>query len=145
MPGRNHFILLLMAGLAACGGDTSTTAEVPVWIEDSAGVRIVAHQGIPTAKTTFRIATEPLYRHGANPGDYTFQEVTVGLLLPDGSAAVYDPWNGELVVLGRDEATYEVLATEGEGGRGKSGAQWDQVVPCDGVAWGLMFSRQRAL
>ena len=107
--------VMLLAALAACGDDTSTTADVPVQIEDSAGVRIIAYQGTPSAKTAFRIATEPLYRHGANPGDYTFQEVTVGRLLPDGSAAVYDPWNAELVVLGRDGATYQVLATEGEG------------------------------
>ena len=79
-------------------------------------MRIVAYQGIPTAKTAFRIATEPLYRHGANPGDYTFQEVTVGLLLPDGSAAVYDPverpnwWFSAA-----DEATYEGAR---HGGRG---------------------------
>ena len=106
---------LLLAALAACADDTSTTAEIPVQIEDSAGVRVVTYQGSPPARTAFHLAPEPSYRHGANPGDYTFQEVSIGRLLPDGAAAVFDPWNNELVVLGRDGATYRVLAGEGEG------------------------------
>ena len=52
MPGRTHFVLLLMAGVAACGGDTSTTGDVPVRIEDSAGVRIVAYQDRLTPSST---------------------------------------------------------------------------------------------
>ena len=115
MPSRTHFILLLMASVGACGGDTSMTGDVPVVIEDSAGVRIVAYEGTPTTEPAFRLAAQPRYRHGANPGDYAFQEVDVGRLLPDGSAVVYDPWNVELVVLGQDGAAYGVLATEGEG------------------------------
>jgi len=115
MPGRNHVTILLLAGGLACGSDTSPTADNSVQIEDSAGVRIVAYQGIPASKTAFRLAAEPRYRHGANPGDYSFQEVTIGRLLPDGSAVVFDPWNNELVALGRDGAAYEVLAAEGEG------------------------------
>ena len=105
----------VLATLAACADDTSTTANIPVQIEDSAGVRIVAYQGTPPARTAFHLAPEPLYRHGANPGGYTFQEVSIGRLLPDGAAVVFDPWNNELVVLGRDGATYRVLAGEGEG------------------------------
>ena len=115
MPTRHHLIPLLLAALAACGDDTSTTADNPVQIEDSAGVRIVTYQGTPTARTAFHLAAEPSYRHGANPDDYTFQEVSIGRLLPDGAAVVFDPWNNDLVVLGRDESTYQVLATEGEG------------------------------
>ena len=115
MPGRTHFILLLMASVGACGGDTSMTGDVPVVIEDSAGVRIVAYEGTPTTEPAFHLAAQPRYSHGANPGDYAFQEVDVGRLLPDGSAVVYDPWNVELVVLGQDGAAFEVLATEGEG------------------------------
>ena len=105
----------VLATLAACGDDSSTTADVPVQIEDSAGVRIVAYQGTPPARTAFRLSAEPSYRHGADPDGYTFQEVSIGRLLPDGAAVVFDPWNNELVVLGRDVATYTVLAGEGEG------------------------------
>ena len=115
MPGRAHFILLLMAGVAACGGDTLPTGDDPVQIEDTAGVRIVAYEETPTAEPAFRLAAEPRYRHGANPGDYAFQEVDVGHLLPDGSAVVYDRGNGELVVFGQDGETFDVLAAEGEG------------------------------
>ena len=115
MPDPSRFILPLMAGIVACGGDTSTAGDAAVQIEDSAGVRIVAYEETPTADPAFRLAEEPRYRHGANPGDYAFQEAGVGRLLPDGSAVVYDAWNAELVVFSQDGATFDVIATEGEG------------------------------
>ncbi len=73
------------------------------------------YEGTPAAEPALRFSTEPRYRHGANPGDYAFQGVSVGRLLPDGSAVVYDEWNAELVVLGRYGRTYDVIAMEGEG------------------------------
>ncbi len=115
MPGRTHLVFALAAGLAACAGDTSTLGGTPVQVEDSAGVRIVRYEETPTADPAFRLAGEPRYRHGANPGDYAFQEAGIGRLLPDGSAVVYDALNAELVVFGHDGATFDVLATEGEG------------------------------
>ena len=115
MPSRSYFILVLIAGIAACGGDPSTTGNIPVQIEDSAGVRIVSYEGTPDAEPAFGLSAEPRYRHGAKPGDYAFQEVSIGRLLPGGSAVVYDPWNAELVMIGQDGATHQVLATEGEG------------------------------
>ena len=115
MPSRTHLILLLLAPAAACAPDPSPSAHTAPRITDSAGVRIVAYEGTPTATAPFQLAAEPRYRHGANLGDYAFQEVSVGRLLPDGSAVVYDPWNAELVVFGPDGTTHEVLATEGEG------------------------------
>ncbi|MDE2794690.1 MAG: hypothetical protein OXL34_07720 [Gemmatimonadota bacterium] len=115
MPRRRRFIPLLVAAHAACGDDTSTTADIPVQIADSAGVRIVTYQGTPPVKTAFHLAAVPRYRHGADPGGYTFQEVSIGRLLPDGAAVVFDPWINELVVLDRDGANYRVLAGEGEG------------------------------
>ena len=104
-----------MAGVGACRSDTSTTGGAPPQITDSADVRIVTYDHTPTAAAPFQLAPEPRYRHGANPGDYSFQEVNGGRLLPDGSAVVYDPWNAELVAFGPDGTTHEVLATEGEG------------------------------
>ena len=115
LPSRTHLILLLLAPAAACGDDPSPPAHTPPQIADSAGIRIITYDHTPTPAAPFQLATEPRYRHGANPGDYAFQEVSGGRLLPDGSAGVYDPWNAELVVFGPDGATYEVLATEGEG------------------------------
>ena len=114
MPVRNHYIPVLMMA-AACGGDIATTAGAPVQVEDSAGVRIVSYEHTPTTPPAFRLSAEPRYRHGAHPGDYAIQEVSAGRLLRDGSAVVYDQWNVELVVLGQDGATYDVLAAEGEG------------------------------
>ena len=104
-----------MAGVGACGGDTSMASDVPFEIEDSAGVRIVAYEGTPTTAAPFRFPAEPRYRHGATPGDYTFRGINVGRLFPDGSAVVSDEWNSELVVLSPDGTTHEVLARQGEG------------------------------
>jgi len=115
MPGRTHLVFPLVAGLAACAGDTSTLGATPVQVEDSAGVRIVRYGETPTADPAFRLAEGPRYRHGANPGDYAFQEAGIGRLLPDGSAVVYDQWNVELVTFNPDGTTHHVLAAEGEG------------------------------
>lgn len=123
MPGRTHFVFLLVAGVAACGVDTpseeapraSMVGDVLVRIADSAGVRIVTHGRAPTTPPALRLSGEPRYRHGASPDDYHFQEVTVGRLLPDGGAVVYDRGNHEVVTLGPDGARSEVLAGKGEG------------------------------
>ena len=115
MRSRTHVVLAFLAPAAACGGDPSPPAHASPQIQDSAGIRIVAYEGTPTAEPPFRFAAEPRYRHGANPGDYAFQGAGVGRLFPDGSAVVHDAWNNELVAFGQDGATYEVVATEGEG------------------------------
>ena len=115
MPGRSHFILVLMAGVGACGGDPSTTGDVPAQLEDSAGVRIVEYVGVPEVEPPFAIAEEPVYRHGANPGDYEFQGINVGRLFPDESAVVADRENSEVVVLSPDGTTHRVIARRGQG------------------------------
>ena len=112
---RSLTILTILAPLAACTPDPPNPADVPIRIEDSAGVLIVTYEGTPIGETAFRFAAEPHYRHGGNAGDYTFQGIGSGRLLPDGGAVVYDEWNVELVVLGPAGGTYEVLAVEGEG------------------------------
>ena len=84
MPGQGHVIFLLMAGVVACGSDTSTTGGIPVQIEDSAGVRIVEYVSVPEVEPPFAFAAEPRYRHGANQGDYAFQGAGAGRLFPDG-------------------------------------------------------------
>ncbi len=105
---------MLPVAFAACGTDTGRTGDVQVQIEDSAGVWIVEYAGVPEVVPPFVIAEEPLYRHGADPGDYIFQFVEAGRLFPDGSAVVAD-WYGEVVVLSPDGTTHEVLARVGEG------------------------------
>ena len=115
MPGRYHLILMLAASLAACQGDTRPTGDIPVLIEDSAGVRIVEYMGTPGADPPFHFPAEPLYRHGINPGDYAFQGIDGGGLFPDGSAVISDVFNEELVVLSQDGATHELLAGPGHG------------------------------
>ncbi len=102
-----------MAALAACGGDPGRTDDVGVQVRDSAGVRIVEYAGHPAIEAPFALAAEPLYRHGADPGDYGFQFVDAGRLLPDGSAII--AWYSGMVVLSPDGTTQEVLATAGEG------------------------------
>ena len=115
MRSRHYSALMLSAALVACGGDNDRTGDVQVQIEDSAGVRIVQYAGVPEVEPPFVIAEEPVYRHGANPGDYTFQLVNVGRLFPDGGAVVADRESSEVVVLSLDGTTHEVLARRGEG------------------------------
>ena len=115
MLNRSHLILALLTPLIACAPDTSPSTLAPPHIVDSAGVRIVTYNSTPTATAPFQLAAEPRYRHGANPGDYSFQEASAGRLLPDGTAVVYDQWNVELVAFSPDGRTHTVLATEGEG------------------------------
>ena len=114
MPTRLLSPLILSAGLLACGGDTGPTRGVQVQVSDSAGVRIVGYLGAPEIEPPFTLAEEPIYRHGANPGDYIFQFADAGRLFPDGSAVVAD-WSGAVVVLSADGTTHDVLARRGEG------------------------------
>ena len=107
--------ILAAALVAACADDAPATADAPFQVEDSAGVRIVTYEETPAPEPAFRLSTEPRYRHGTNPGDYAFQGIGVGRLFPDGSAVVSDEWASELVVIARDGAAHQVLATEGEG------------------------------
>ena len=115
MRSRHPSALILSAALVACGGDTGRTGDVQVQVADSAGVRIVQYAGMPEVDPTFALAEEPVYRHGANPGDYAFQGINVGRLFPDGGAIVSDQSNSEVVVLSPDGATHEVLAGPGQG------------------------------
>lgn len=106
---------MLTAALVACGDEPAPTPNVPVQIEDSAGVRIVEYGGLPDTEAPFRFAPEPLYRYGAGPGDYMFTYVVAGVLLNDGGAAIYDTGSGDLVLLGPDGRSGSVLARPGEG------------------------------
>lgn len=108
---------VMAAGLSACGGTSEVreTGGIPVHIEDSAGVRIVEYAGMPEVDAPFQLPAEPLYRHGANPGDYAFQGIHPGSLFPDGSAIVSDVFNKELIVLSPDGTSHEVIAGPGEG------------------------------
>ena len=115
MPIRPQLLVALLVPLAACAPDTSTTIDIAPLVTDSAGIRIVTYDHTPVTAAPFQLAPQPRYRHGARPGDFTFQEVTVGRLLPDGRAVVYDPWIVEAVVFSRDGSAHRVLAAEGEG------------------------------
>ena len=114
MRTTHHSPLLLSGALLACGGDTTPTRDLQVQITDSAGVQIIQYLGVPETNPPFALAEDPIYRHGANPGDYIFQFVEAGRLFPDGSAVVAD-WYSEVVVLSPDGTTHEVLARVGEG------------------------------
>ena len=105
--------LAILFALAATGCQSPPTVATAT-VFDSAGVRIVTYEGTPATVAPFHLADEPLYRHGASPGDYIFQLAEAGRLLPDGRAAVAD-WYGEVVVLSPDGTTHEVLARVGEG------------------------------
>ena len=112
MPSRNHLVVMLAAGLAACHAESRAAAGFPVQTE---GVRIAEYTGTPVAGAPFRFPAGPRYRHGANPGDYTFQGIHPGSLFPDGRAVVSDVFNEEPVVLSQDGTTHELPAGPGEG------------------------------
>ena len=104
---------VLALALAACGADTGPASDMAV--EDSAGVRIVQHTGIPDVEPPFAFAPEPVYRHGSGPGQHMFASIWGGVLLSDGSAAVFDAGTADVVVLGPDGTFRSVLASRGEG------------------------------
>ncbi len=106
--------LILSTALLACGEATDPTSDPQVQITDSAGVQIIEYPGVPETAPPFALAEDPIYRHGANPGDYIFQFAEAGRLFPDGSAVVAD-WYSEVVVLSPDGTTHEVIARVGEG------------------------------
>lgn len=112
-PHRALLTTVPALALFACGGDTIPTAHAIV--EDSAGVRIVQQTGAPVAEPPFAFAPEPVYRHGDGPGDYTFARIWRGILLGDGSAAIFDAGSSEVVRLNPDGTFHSVLAPEGEG------------------------------
>jgi len=107
---------MLALALAACGTDTGDAGDTGgMTVADSAGVRIVAYAGTPAADASIAFAPEPVYRHGDGPDDYIFSGIWDGVLFSDGSAAVYDPGNGEVVLLAPDGTFRSVLASRGEG------------------------------
>ena len=99
--------------LFACTGDTTPITDAV--IEDSVGVRIVQHTGAPDAEPPFAFAPEPAYRHGNDSTDYTFARIWRGILLGDGSAALFDAGTSEVVRLNPDGTFHSVLALGGEG------------------------------
>ncbi len=115
MRSERHFIPVLTAALAACQGDPRPPTGAGVQIEDSAGVRIVESARAQVTEAPFRLAPEPVYRHGAGPSDYMFTWVTAGVLLSNGSTAIYDAESGDLVLLEPDGRSSSVLARRGEG------------------------------
>ncbi len=100
--------------LAAACGDDAGRAAGPV-VRDSAGVRIVEHDGAPQHEAPFGLSPDPVHRHGPGSGDYLFGRIWRGVLFADGRAAIYDAGNAEIVVLGADGATHETLAGPGQG------------------------------
>ena len=106
---------MLSVAVAACGGDNGRTGDAQVQIRDSADVRIVEYAGVPEVDPPFALAEEPVYRHGANPGDYAFQRISGGRLFPDGGAVVADQGNSEVVMLSPDGTMHNVLARRGQG------------------------------
>ena len=88
MRTRPPFTLIPSAALLACGGDTDLTSDIRVQTTDSAGVQIIEYLGVPETNPPFTIAEDPIYRHGANPGDYIFQFAESGRLTLFGGDSV---------------------------------------------------------
>ena len=106
-------MMIAAMAMAACDGETGAVGEAVV--RDSAGVRLVEYAGTPQHEAPFALSAEPVYRHGSGPGDYLFGNIRHGELFPDGSAAIFDAANTEIVVLGPDGGSYELLAGSGQG------------------------------
>lgn len=99
--------------LAGCGGDDAPAVGPAV--RDSAGVRVVEYAEVPEVVPAFSLAPEPVYRHGATAGEYSFGLAGRGRLFADGSAALTDDANSEVVLLTSGGAEHSVLAVAGQG------------------------------
>ena len=102
-----------MLTLAGCGGDGAP--DVGPLVRDSAGVRIVEYAGVPDMEPALAVSPEPLYRHGGRAGDYAFGLIGRGRLFSDGSSALSDDANSEIVLVTPGGAGYSVAASAGEG------------------------------
>lgn len=106
---------LIALALTACGDSTElSTRRAEVQIRDSAGIRIIEYSGTPSVPT-LTLADHPVYSHGTGPDDYQFASIGDAVLYPDGSAAVFDWGNREIILLGPDGAFRSILARAGEG------------------------------
>ena len=105
---------LFALALTGCGGSLDSTGSADVQIRDSAGIRIVEYSGTPSVPR-LTLADEPLYTHGTGTDDYQFASIGGGALYPDGSVAVFDWGNRDIIILGPDGAFRSVLARAGEG------------------------------
>jgi hypothetical protein len=99
--------------MTACQAPPSPASEPAV--RDSAGVRIVEYAAAPEVTGPFVFASRPVYRYGAGLEDYAFRSVWRGVLLSDGSAAVADAFNREVVLLEPDGTFRGLLAGPGDG------------------------------
>lgn len=117
--GKIALLALAAVLLGACEGNTpARTSDPSVLIRDSAGVRIVEYDGVPVVPM-LTVATEPSYTHGTREDDYTFQNIDTGdlsgVLYPDGSAAIADWGNQEVVRIGPQGRSSGLIARSGEG------------------------------
>lgn len=106
---------MMIAAITIAVCDAETEASGGPFVLDSAGVRLVEYAGTPQHEAPFALSAEPVYRHGSGPGDYPFGNIRHGALFPDGGAAIFDAANTEIVVLGPDGGSHELLAGSGEG------------------------------
>ena len=105
---------LLALAVTGCGESLEPTSVAEVQIRDSAGIRVVEYTGTPSVPT-LTLADAPMYTHGTGPDDYQFASIGAAALYPDGSAAVFDWGNREIILLGPDGAFWNVLARQGDG------------------------------
>ncbi|WP_419948937.1 hypothetical protein [Candidatus Palauibacter sp.] len=104
---------VLNCAVAACRPDA--VPESGPSVRDSAGVRIVEYGATPARAGPFVFSPQPLYRYGTGPEDYPFRSISRGALLADGSAAVIDALNAELVLIAPDGTFRGLLAGRGDG------------------------------
>ena len=103
----------ILIGLAILGACTDPQVPAPeVTTSDSAGVRILSI-GRPLSGAV-SLGVTPVWTHGFEPGDFPFQRVISGALLPDGSAVVADAGSSEIVAVS-SEAGFRVLMGAGQG------------------------------
>ncbi len=104
---------ILNCAAAACAPDAVPDSALSV--RDSAGIRLVEYGTTPERAGPFVFSSQPLYQYGAGPEDYPFRSIWRGTLLPEGSAAVIDALNAELVLVAPDGTFRGLLAGRGDG------------------------------
>ena len=127
-----------MALFAACQGDPQPTADTPIQVEDSAGIRVIENAQPMEGSRVWRVGPEPAVSIGAGEGEdpYMLYRVIDATKLSDGGIVIANSGDGQLRVF--DARGTHVATSGGEGEGPGEFRSLEQVEPWPGdsiAAW----------